>query len=305
MSQKMLAMFPGQGSQFVGMGKTLCEKYQIARDTFAEASEACGVDMQKLCFEGPEDQLKLTANTQPAILTHSVAVWRVVQSVKPVTPAMFAGHSLGEYSALVAAGKLDFRRAVFLVRKRGQAMQKAVPEGVGAMAAVMNCEAAVLEKHCKDASTSDAQVTPVNYNSPQQIVVAGHKAAVDKLTEILTAAGVRSVPLAVSAPFHSSLMKPAREDMTALLKESTFVANNTSLIPNLNATPSASYGAENLIAQIDNPVLWTQTIEAAVKSGCDSFVEFGPGRVLCGLVKRIAGRAAKIIAVEDPEQLVL
>jgi [acyl-carrier-protein] S-malonyltransferase len=292
--------FPGQGSQYVGMGKALVEQYPTARRTFEEASDACGINLLDLCLNGPEDQLKLTANTQPCILTHSIAVWRILNELRPINATYFAGHSLGEYSALVAAGKLDFARAVYLVRQRGLAMQEAVPEGVGAMAAVLNMPAADLHDACAKASTSTERVETVNFNSPQQLVVAGHKFAVDRLMATLSTSGIKAVPLAVSAPFHSSLMAPAREKMGPLLMDTQFHQTAAVIIANLTGEPVRHYTAEFLIQQIDHAVKWTQSMDSSQKLGCTTYLEVGPGRVLAGLWKRILGRDAKIINCEDP-----
>lgn len=284
---KTLAMFPGQGSQYPGMAKLLLDNFPYIKELFQEAEDAAKAPITKLCLEGPEDQLKLTANTQPCIVTTSVATWRVMTQEKGFKADMFAGHSLGEYSALVASGRLAFADAIKLVRARGLAMQKAVPEGKGAMTAVMSMEAARLEDYCKKASASGESVEVVNYNSPQQLVVAGDAKAVKRLEEALTAESVKFVSLAVSAPFHSSMMKPARDDMTPLLTATKFTDNGTQIIPNLTAQVTTTYGADFLIKQIDSPVKWTQTIEVSHQSGMTSFVEIGPGKVLFGLARRI------------------
>ena len=286
-SIKTLAMFPGQGSQYVGMAKILLDEFPYTKQLFEEAEDAAKAPIKKLCLEGPEDQLKLTANTQPCIVTTSVATWHVMTQEKGFKADLFAGHSLGEYSALVAAGRIKFAHAVSLVRARGLAMQKAVPEGQGAMTAVLSMEAARLEEYCKKASKPGETVEVVNYNSPQQLVVAGSAAAVKRLEEALSAESVKFVSLPVSAPFHSSMMKPAREEMTPLLKATEFVNNANRIIPNLTAEITDTYGADFLIQQIDSPVKWTQTIEKANFAGMNHFVEVGPGKVLWGLARRI------------------
>jgi [acyl-carrier-protein] S-malonyltransferase len=280
-------MFPGQGSQYPGMAKLLLDNFSYTKEIFQEAEDAAKAPITKLCLDGPEDQLKLTANTQPCIVTTSVATWRVMTNEKGFKADMFAGHSLGEYSALVASGRLAFADAIRLVRSRGLAMQKAVPEGKGAMTAVMSMEAARLEDYCKKASASGESVEVVNYNSPQQLVVAGDAKAVKRLEEALTAESVKFVSLAVSAPFHSSMMKPARDEMAPLLTATKFTDNGTKIIPNLTAQVTTTYGADFLIKQIDSPVKWTQTIEVSHQSGMTSFVEIGPGKVLFGLARRI------------------
>lgn len=286
-AMKTLAMFPGQGSQYVGMAKMLLEEFPYTKLIYEEAEEAAKAPIKKLCLDGPEDQLKLTANTQPCIVTTSIATWQVMVQEKGFKADMFAGHSLGEYSALVAAGRLKFAKAISLVRARGTAMQKAVPEGKGAMTAVLSLEAAKLEEYCKKASQPGETVEVVNYNSPQQLVVAGAAAAVKRLEEVFTAESVKFVSLQVSAPFHSSMMKPAREEMVPLLKATEFANNDTKIIPNFTAEITSAYGAEFLIQQIDSPVKWTQTIDQASKAGMTQYIEIGPGKVLWGLARRI------------------
>ena len=284
---KTLAMFPGQGSQFVGMGKELLDLFPYSRCVFEEAEDAIKVNLRKLCFEGPESDLKLTANTQPALLTVSNAVWLVLKKELGFNPQAFAGHSLGEYSALVASGKLDFAKAIYLVRKRGQAMQTAVPNGVGSMAAVMRMDAEDLSSVCSEVSEQTGKpVELANYNSPQQIVIAGYKESVDEVVARLKSEKKRAILLPVSAPFHSSLMKPAKEAMLPLLEEAEIVKNDSIIIPNITADATADYSAQFLADQIDGPVKWTQTLQAADNLGSSTFVEIGSGSVLSGLVKR-------------------
>lgn len=292
---KILAMFPGQGSQTVGMGKDLYERFDEARRTFSEADEVLGVAISDLCFNGPEQALKLTANQQPAILTTSVAIWRVLEAEAGLRPAIFAGHSLGEYSALVAAGKLDFERAVKLVRLRGEAMQRAVPEGVGAMAAVKGLDAPSLIKKCKEIDGSLGVVEVVNLNSPEQQIISGHKEAVEALVKALAQEKITCLGLPVSAPFHSSLMAPAREEMAPILKETPLHDTDHPVIANLTGKVSQPYSVDNLIAQIDNPVLWTDTLLTALADGCDTYFEIGPGRVLFGLARKALPKAASLI----------
>ena len=284
---KTLAMFPGQGSQYVGMAKLLLDEFPYTKEIYEEAEDAAKAPIKKLCLEGPEDQLKLTANTQPCIVATSVATWKVITNEKGFMADMFAGHSLGEYSALVASGRLSFARAISLVRARGLAMQKAVPEGIGAMTAVLSLEAAKLEELCKKSTKPGEPVEVVNYNSPQQLVVAGAATAVKRLEDTLTAESVKFVSLPVSAPFHSSMMKPARDEMTPLLNDTQYVNNATKIIPNLTATITDTYGSDFLIQQIDSPVKWTQTMEMALHAGMNTYVEVGPGKVLWGLARRI------------------
>ena len=285
-----LAMFPGQGSQYVGMGQKLLEAFPTTKAIFEEAEDASGVAVRRLCLEGPEDELKLTANTQPCLLTVSVAYWQVLRDELGLDVAYFAGHSLGEYSALVAAGKLSLARAAFLVRQRGEAMQRVVPAGVGSMAAIMKLPIDQLEALCLKQSTAQHSVELANYNSDAQLVVAGHKEAVKSLCVEASAAGARCIELAVSAPFHSSLMRPAREFMEPLLLASTFSKNATQVIPNITAVAVVDYDPRFLIKQIDGPVRWIQSIEQAKNLGLTRFIEIGPGSVLQGLVKRIVPR---------------
>jgi len=291
----ILAMFPGQGSQYVGMGKALCDNFEVARKTFSEADEALAFGLSDLCFGGSEDELRLTANQQPAILTTSVATWRILTSETDLSPALFAGHSLGEYSALVAAGKLDFGRAVTLVRMRGQAMQRAVPEGVGAMAAVMGTSAESLVEKCSGVDPGLGRVEVVNFNGPAQQIISGHKDAVEALVKTLTEERVRCTPLPVSAPFHSSLMAPAREEMTPKLEETTLHSTEHPLIANLTGKLAHPYDIDNLIKQIDSPVLWTDTLSTAVDEGCDTFFEIGPGKVLFGLARKAVPKGSTLI----------
>lgn len=301
---RILAMFPGQGSQYVGMGKELCDKFDVARNTFSEADEVLGFKLSELCFNGPEEELRLTANQQPAILTTSVATWRVLTSETDFSPAFFAGHSLGEYSALVAAGKLDFSQAVALVRKRGQAMQKAVPEGIGAMAAVVGLGAESLSERCKVVDINLGTVEVVNFNSPQQQIVSGHKDAVEALVKVLAEEKIRCAPLPVSAPFHSSLMAPAREEMTPVLEGTPLDSTDDNVIANLTGRLAQPYTVDNLIKQIDSPVLWVDTLSTAVDSGCDTFFEVGPSKVLFGLARKTVPRGLKIIQSDAIEKAV-
>ncbi len=295
----ILAMFPGQGSQYVGMGKILLEQFPAAAEVFARAEEATSIPVRRLCLEGPEDELRLTANTQPCILTVSTALWTVLKQETGLEPAAYAGHSLGEYSALVAAGRLTFERAAYLVRRRGEAMQDAVPAGIGAMAAVMNMEPGELDALCHSISKPDSVVQTVNYNSPQQLVIAGHKSAVDQLCAALDGRGVRYVILQVSAPFHSSLMTKARDTMAPLLHDTVFTSNASRVIANLTGNVEGNFGPDLLIQQIDHPVLWTKAMDTAVALGCTAYVEIGPGKVLMGLARRCLPRTAKIITTED------
>lgn len=297
--KKILAMFPGQGSQYVGMGRQLLEQFPYTAKIFEEAEDAAKTAIRRLCLEGPEDQLKLTANTQPCIVTVSAATWHVLVQEKGFKADYFAGHSLGEYSALVASGRVNFSRAIKLVRQRGLAMQKAVPEGVGAMSAVLSCEAPKLEAYCLDASTDADPVEVVNYNSPAQLVVAGSAKAVARLEETLKTHSIKFIRLPVSAPFHSRMMAPARAEMTPLLSETVFTNTSHPLIPNLTAEIVYEYGPDYLVKQIDSPVKWIQTIEKANFGGVSRFTEVGPGRVLMGLAKRILPKGEWTLETTD------
>lgn len=288
LSLRTVAMFPGQGSQSVGMGKAIFENFAYTRSFFEEASDAVKVDLKKLCFEGPEDALKLTANTQPTILLISVATWQVLAKENGFKADAFMGHSLGEYSALVASGRLAFVDAIKLVRRRGEAMQRAVPEGKGAMSAVMSVDALELEKLCKESSVSDFDMVQIaNYNSSQQLVVAGSTSAVERLEALLTSKSSRFVRLQVSAPFHSKLMGPAKDEMKPLLEATNFLERQSVFVPNLTADLTTTYSPSFLVDQIDHSVKWTQSVLNLFEAGTRNFVEVGPGKVLVGLMKRI------------------
>jgi [acyl-carrier-protein] S-malonyltransferase len=287
MAAPLLAMFPGQGSQFVGMGKDAFGEFPRARLTFEEAEDAIGVKLRALCLEGPADELELTSNQQPAILTLSIALWRILQEEAGLTSQYFAGHSLGEYSALVAAGKLGFADGVRLVRHRGQAMQRAVPRDRGAMAAVLGMDGEKLAALCQQrAKAREFCVEVVNFNSPDQQIISGHREGVDLVCAELGEQGVKTVKLAVSAPFHSSLMAPAREEMQVLLQAQQFNDTASMIIPNLTGELTRTYGADLLIQQIDKPVLWSKSMASAHAAGLETYLEIGPGRVLFGLARK-------------------
>jgi [acyl-carrier-protein] S-malonyltransferase len=291
--------FPGQGSQAVGMGRTFHETSAAARAVFEEASDALGFDVAKLCFEGPESDLQLTANTQPAVLTVSVAAARVLAE-RGITPAMVGGHSLGEYSALVSAGALSFGDAVRVVRRRGEFMQDAVPVGTGAMAAILGVDLPVVEEICREAANGDV-LDVANINSPGQIVVAGHRAAVERAVALAAArGGKRSVLLPVSAPFHCRLMAPAAERLAEALDAVGTAAPRPPVVRNVDAqfTTRADEVRPFLVRQVTAPVRWTDCVTRMADDGCRTFLEVGPGRVLTGLLKRIDG-AAKGFAIED------
>jgi len=297
---KVAFVFPGQGSQYPGMGRELADNFPLARQVFEEAGDALGMDLARLCFEGPEEALRLTANTQPAILATSIAALRVVESECGLTPACAAGHSLGEYSALVCAGALNFADAVRTVRQRGTFMQEAVPIGVGTMAAIMGLENDVLEEICRLAAEGEV-VAPANFNSPGQVVIAGHAGAVERAIALAKERGAkRALQLPVSAPFHCSLMMPAAERLALALAD---IAVNPLVLPvvsNVEAAPNmdALRLKDLLVRQVSSPVRWDESITGMAQSGVERFVEIGPGKVLCGLIKRIV-KGAAVQNVED------
>ena len=285
---KIAFLFPGQGSQFAGMGRSLAEAHPEAADIFAQADAALGFPLSRLCFEGPEDELKQTENTQPALLTVSIAAFSVLRE-KGFTPDFVAGHSLGEYSALVAAGALDFADAVKLVRKRGRYMQEAVPQGVGAMAALLRLPEGKLEFVLKEAAEGEI-VTAANINSPDQIVIAGHAGAVSRAMELAKTHGAkRAILLPVSAPFHCPLMKPAQERLKADLAAITFHDLSTPLVNNWQARliETAEDAREGLFQQVPNPVRWSQSMQLLADQGVTRYIEVGAGAVLTGLLRGI------------------
>ena len=314
----MIALFPGQGSQHVGMGKDLCENFKLAREIFEEASDASKLNLKKLCFDGPESDLTLTENTQPCLLTASVAAFRVAQAETGFKPSAVAGHSLGEYSALVAAGGIPLAAAARWVRERGAAMQRAVPAGQGTMAAVLGMEDAPVEKLCEQATeeakaarakgqaeelTVEAVVQPVNYNSPGQLVLAGSTDAVAHAITLIKGAGGKAIPLTVSAPFHSKLMGPARDRMAELFAQALPSEKPSALacpyVPNRTARLTQEPGLvfEMLVEQVDHAVLWKQSILTLLAAGHQMGVEFGPGKVLQGLARRITQEGGKPLAL--------
>jgi [acyl-carrier-protein] S-malonyltransferase len=299
-------LFPGQGSQAVGMGKALADAFEAARRVFEEADDALGFPISRLCFEGPEDQLRLTENTQPALLTVSIAALRVLEQ-EGFRPDWVAGHSLGEYSALVAAGSLAFRDAVRLVRLRGRYMQEAVPPGVGAMAAVLKPPLDQFDQILAEAAQGEI-VAAANFNSPEQVVIAGHAGAVSRASEALKAAGAkRVVPLPVSAPFHCPLMKPAQERLKADLDAAHFSDLQIPLINNVEArvVTSGADARQGLYLQVSGAVRWTDSMRTLAGLGCARAVEVGAGAVLCGLMKQIAPqvRTAKFGEPADLEKV--
>ena len=290
MSKKIAFLFPGQGSQAVGMGHELAEKFSIAAQTFAEADEALGFPLSKLCFEGPEEDLRLTENTQPAIMTVSVAAARVLAE-KDIEPAIAAGHSLGEWSAHVIAGTLSFADAVRSVKARGRAMQQAVPPGQGAMAAVLALDAAQVGEACAEAAHETGLVVQAaNLNSPGQIVISGATAAVEKAAAICKARGARRVVmLPVSAPFHCALMQPAQEEVAKVLGGITLHDPRITVAANVTGglVTTADATRDALIRQVTGAVRWVDCMQTLKESGADVFIEVGPGKVLCGLLKQI------------------
>ena len=284
----MAFLFPGQGSQSVGMGKELAEKYPVARQAFAEADEALGYNLSQLCFEGPEEKLRLTEITQPAILTVSVAASRVLQE-KGVNPGFVAGHSLGEYSANVAAGTISFADAVRTVRKRGKYMQEAVPVGVGAMAAILGMDLERVTAVCAEAAQGEV-CEPANINSAEQIVISGHAPAVERATRLASERGAkRAIMLPVSAPFHCSLMKPAQDRLAADLQSLPFKQPAVPIVGNVDAAviEDGDRARDALIRQVTGAVKWEQSVRLLIASGIQTFVEVGPGKVLCGLMRQI------------------
>jgi [acyl-carrier-protein] S-malonyltransferase len=281
-------LFPGQGSQFSGMGKLLAQQYPTARRIFEEADDALAFPLSQLCFDGPDEDLKKTENTQPALLTVSVAAYRVLKE-QGIEPRIVAGHSLGEYSALVAAHSLDFSDAVRLVRKRGQYMQDAVPQGVGAMAALLKLPEEKLDQILEDAAQGEI-VSAANLNSPDQIVIAGHAGAVERAMELAKAAGARKVKLLpVSAPFHCALMRPAQQRLTPDLDATRFRRLSVPLVNNWQAREiaTAEEAREGLYQQIPNPVRWTETVRQLAGCGIRRLIEVGAGSVLLGLCRNI------------------
>jgi len=300
---KVAFVFPGQASQYPGMGKELAEKYPAARAVFEEADHALGFSISKMCFEGNEDELKLTANTQPAILTVSVAAYRVVAE-KGLAPDYVAGHSLGEYSALVAVGALNFSDAVRLVRKRGQYMQDAVPAGQGGMAAIMGISPAVVQDACKRAAEGEI-CSPANLNSPEQTVISGHASAVKRAVEIASQLGAkRSMMLSVSAPFHSALMMPAQVKLEKDLRATSFADLQVPLVTNVDADTirKGDEAREALIRQVTMPVRWEESMRLLLDEGVNTFLEVGPGKVLTGLMRQIE-RSVASLNVEDEKSL--
>lgn len=300
---KLSFVFPGQGSQYAGMGRELAAKYPVAQATFDEADRVLGFPLSRMCFEGPEEDLKLTENTQPAILTTSIAVFRVLEE-KGIRPDFVAGHSLGEYSALVAAGALTLAAAVALVRRRGQYMQQAVPVGVGAMAAIMGLDPAAVSGVCEKAAQGQV-VSPANINSPGQIVIAGDREAVERAAALAREAGAkRAIMLQVSAPFHCALMMPAEERLAVDLDSLAFSGLRCPLVTNVDASPITAGDAARsaLQRQVSRPVRWQESVQRLVAEGATTFVECGPGKVLIGLIRSI-DKSVTMLNAEDEKSL--
>lgn len=289
-SSEIAFVFPGQGSQSVGMGKELCDQFPAAQRIFAEADEVLGFSLSQLCFSGPESDLKLTENTQPAILTMSIAALRVLEAETPLRPAFVAGHSLGEYSALVAVGALAFADAVKVVRERGRLMQQAVPAGQGAMAVILGLEMAEVRSLCNDASDNEI-VAPANYNGGGQIVIAGAKNAVVRAMALAKERGAkRALDLPVSAPFHCELMRPAADGLKQVLDKITIKPFTIAVVTNVEASANRDCHRvkDLLVEQAVRPVRWEESVKKLSELGCQRVLEIGPGKVLKGLIKRIA-----------------
>lgn len=301
---KIAFIFPGQGSQSVGMGRDLFDNFAASREVFEEANDALGFSLSEMCFSGDEADLQLTANTQPAILTTSVAAFRAMEAEGFPMPDFVAGHSLGEYSALVAANALSFSDAVKTVRKRGTYMQEAVPVGVGAMAAILGLDLQTVEECCREAAQSEI-CSPANINSPAQIVIAGNESAVDRAIEILKAKGAkRAIKLNVSAPFHCDLMLPAQEKLEKDLAEISYNDLRFPIIENVSAEENRSGERVKtaLTEQVSKPVRWSQSVELLINNGVETFIEVGAGKVLAGLVRQI-DRGVRCLNVSDKESL--
>ncbi len=302
---KIAFLFPGQGSQFAGMGKELYDRYEIVREYYDRADRKLGTGLKKLMFEGPKEELTLTYNAQPAILTMSVAIYKLVRSITSIEPVLCMGHSVGEYSALTAVSSIAFEDAVYAVRKRGEAMQAAVKPGQGTMAAVIGLDESKIKEILTQVQADTGAIVEVaNYNSTDQIVISGHTIAVDYAIDLLRSQGARLVKkLEVSAPFHSSLMEPAVLEMKQVLNGITLNGMDYPVVFNVDARVHPSDDIETmLLKQLVSPVRWVDTIVYAIQNGVDTFIEIGPGKVLTGLVKRI-NNSVRLFNVNDPATL--
>ena len=302
---RMALVFPGQGSQSPGMGKELAENFSVARQVFEEADDALGFAISRLCFDGPAEELQLTENTQPAILTVSVAAFRAMQEAGIAAPGFVAGHSLGEYSALVAAGALSLSDAVQTVRVRGRYMQEAVPVGTGAMAAAIGGDLDAIERICAEAR-QDQVCSIANFNAPNQTVIAGNTEAVDRAVEMLSGVARKVVKLKVSAPFHCALMKPAQDRLAQDLAKLSFSEPAIPVVTNVDAraTTAPDELRDALVRQVSAPVRWVESMQLLISHGAGTFVEAGPGKVLSGLMRQIS-RDVKMLNVEDAASLEL
>jgi len=298
--EKTAVIFPGQGSQYLGMGKDFYQTYLQAQQIFKKADQILGYSLSRVIFEGSEEELRKTVNTQPAILTTSLAIWSVFQELN-ITPDYMAGHSLGEYSALTAAGSMSIENALELVKKRSQFMEDAVPNGEGTMAAVMGMESELLESFCKKVTEEGDSVELANLNTPSQLVVSGTRGGVEKLMKVAKENGARRViPLPVSGPFHSRLMQPAKEDLKPYVNSANILEPSIPVVMNVNARPETSplRIRTNLIDQVISPVQWTASVEQMIDEGVSTFIEIGPGNVLSGLVKKI-NKSVKTYSIQD------
>lgn len=300
---KVAIIFPGQGSQYVGMGRDFYQNFSTARKIFEEADALLNYPLSKIIFEGPEEELRLTTNTQPAILTASLSIWSVLKEELGVTADYVAGHSLGEYSSLVAANSLKFTDALLLVRNRGLFMEEAVPNGEGTMAAIMGIETEKLKEICDEITEKGYIVNMANINTPNQVVISGTVAGVELASKMAKEQGAkRAIPLSVSGPFHSTLMKPAMDKLQPLIEKSTVDNASIPVVMNVTGLPEieADNIKSNLIAQVISPVQWTKSIETMITDGVDTFIEVGPGKVLTGLVKKI-NKDVETYAIENIE----